>query len=277
MAVQSPYQGGMQTNIPSLSGGTRMNYDNSDRGDVENNPSSESFKRYQQLQTQSGDSDYQNMLRAQWERDNPNAGTSGAEQNSLYNMYKSRVGLKNALGDQISNAPKQLQMEKDSLNQTAAAALDQGTRNTKQNYNSRGLLYSGMREGGEQAVRGAVAGQLASGMAGAERESNNATESAKSAYESIGLADQQENLRLSNQAFDTASANNIARLQAVQQLGYGLGQVAGTAYGSRNSAPTPSMQNPTTNWNPNQMQMPQVGSQYGGSSTATSYGLLGGG
>lgn len=204
-----------------------------------------SLDRYNDVNKQYGsDSDVSGALRAGWELQNKNAGTSGAEQQALLNMYRTRIGIKNELGSQIASNPEQLQMAKDNLNQSAGAALEQGTRNTRQNFNSRGLLYSGMRQGGEQSVRGAVAGQLASGTAAAERGAKTSLEAAKSAYASVDLANQQEALKMAHDAFDTANANNIARLQAMQTLGEGVGRstglLAGNYYGPQQRPPNTS-------------------------------------
>ena len=234
----SPYRGGMPTDFNQFgknAGGGIQNYGPSGKygsnSDYDYSPVA--YQRYQDINKQYGsDPDVAGALRSGWELQNPNAGTNSAEQTALLNMYKSRIGIKNSLAEQIANNGNQLQSEKDSLNLEAGRALDQGVRGARQNYNRRGLLYSGMREGAEQGARGAVAGAYASGMAGAERESANSLEAAKSAYDQVDLATQQEALTRANQAFDTASANNIARLQAMQQLGYGLGRVGGLVAGS---------------------------------------------
>lgn len=237
MATNSdPYQGGFKTDW-NFQGGTRKNFDFSpgDSRQVENNPSSTGYQNYQTAQNQSTDSDYKQMLRAQWERDNPNAGTSSAEQNALYNMYKGRVGQKNTLSDRIAGAGDQLKGQIGGLNAQAGEDLNYGTKAVRQNYNSRGLLYSGMREAGEQGVRGAVAGSLAGGTSAARRESENSVNAAKNAYASIGLASEHEQIQLAQQAFDTANANSIARMQAMQQLGNSVGQVGGLAAGAYNA------------------------------------------
>lgn len=241
-----PYAGGFRTDY-NFVGGTRASGDADyssgnglhSGGDsahwIETDPNSSAYKSYQQAQGQSNDSDYKQMLRAQWERDNPNAGTSYAEQNALYNMYKGRVAKKNTLSDQIGGAGGLLQDQLGNLNAQAGADLNQGTKTARQNYNSRGLLYSGMREAGEQGVRGAVAGSLASGSANARRESENSVNAAKSAYSAVGLASEQEQIQLAQQAFDTANANSIARMQAMQQLGSSIGNVGGLAAGYYNA------------------------------------------
>lgn len=199
-----------------------------------------------------------------------NDGVDSQANQAMIDMYKGRIGMKNTLAQQIASSPQQLQMQKDQVTGATNRALDQGTRNTRQNFNSRGLLYSGMREGGEQAVRGAVAGQYGRGMAGAERDNANSVSAAQNAYAAVDLANQKDAMDKANAAFDTASANNIARLQAMQQLGAGVGQSAGMIAGSYGRTPS---QNPMSGFQPmsSQMQMPQMGSQY----SHTGGGLLG--
>lgn len=238
----NPYQGGLQTEFSNTAiRGPRtgnFNYDSSGAND----------------QDVRGAQKYQNMI------DNPNEGSDYNSDNANLQMYKSRIGLKNSLAERIAHGNMELQDEKDSVVDSANQALDSGTRNTRQNYNQRGLLYSGMREGGEQAVRGAVAGQYARGMAGAERDVANSVQGAKNAYAAVDLANQQEQLKMANAAFDTAHANNIARLQAMQQLGAGVGYAGGQIAGYY--ANRKQVENPTSGWNPQELQQPQMGSQY---------------
>lgn len=198
-----------------------------------------------------------------------NQGVDFNHNNALIDMYKTRIGLKNSLAEQIGAAPGLLNQEQDVNKAVSGQAVGEGLKNTRQNYNSRGLLYSGMREGGEGKVKAAGASQLANAMASTSRESANTLDAAKAAYASVDLASQQDHLDRANQAFDTANANNIARLQAMQQLGSGVGAAAGYAAGSYNS----SGSNPTTNWNPEPLQNPGLGSQY---TPQQNYGLLGG-
>lgn len=180
-----------------------------------------------------------------------------ADQASL-DAVKSRIGLKNSLAEQISGAPDMLNRTKSNLNAGATAAMSHGLQQTRENFNRRGLLYSGLREGGEQSVRGGIAGELASGQVGAERESANSVTAAKSAYGSVGLAMQQEQIQRASQAFETANANNIARLQAMQQLGQGVGYAGGMIAGSYANK-TPMQVQPLEH---QELSMPQMGSQY---------------
>lgn len=178
---------------------------------------------------------------------------------ALENLYKTRIGLKNTLSDEIGRAEGLLKQQQDTNKLTAGSAVGQGLKNTRENFNSRGLLYSGAREGGEQQVKSAGASQLAGAMAGSARDSANSTNAAKAAYASVDLATQQDTLNRANQAFDTANQNNIARLQAMQQLGAGIGQAAGSIAGSYSSpsAPVATDGSVPYNYNPNAGNMYQ--------------------
>ncbi len=218
------------------------------------------------------DSDVRGAAAAQNQLDSEtqgNTGVSNAEQMALLNMYKGRIGLKNSLSEQIGGADDMVKQEQDLERAAAGSAVGQGIKTTRQNYNGRGLLYSGMREGGEQNIRQAGAAQLASSMASSAREGANAKSAAQNAYASVDLANQQEMLQRSNEAFDTANANSIARRQAMQQLGAGLGAAAGSFAGSQSST-GPTYQNPASGFGSG-----GSGFQYNGPSSG-SYGLLGG-
>jgi hypothetical protein len=153
----------------------------------------------------------------------------------------SNINTKNALAEQIATAEGG--MKSGALHDVygeATRALNQGLKKTNENYNNRGLLYSGLREGGEQKVRAGVGAKLSSDIASTNREMSNVAAKAKAAYAQVGLQNQQQTIELANQAFETASRNNVARLQAYQQFWGGLGQAAGTYFGSREDASAPS-------------------------------------
>ncbi len=202
------------------------------------------------------DSDVRGAAAAQNELDKESAGDTGvsnAEQMAILNGYKARIGLKNSLSEQIGGSDAQTKSELDAEKAISGSAVGQGIKTTRTNYNGRGLLYSGMREGGEQNIRQAGASQLASSMAATTREGANAKTAAQNAYASVDLANQQEMLQRSNEAFDTASANSIARRQALQQLGAGVGGAMGSIVGS--SSPSgPSYQNPANGYEFNGLQ-----------------------
>ena len=144
-----------------------------------------------------------------------------------YESAANRVALKKALAEQISAVPGQTAQELGLLQNEAGSALGSAIGETRKNYNQRGLLYSGMRQGAEQGVRGRVATALASGQAQTQRDAENTLTKQKAAFASIGLAEQEKQNQLAQQAFDQSYQNSIARRQAMQQLMGGVGQAAG--------------------------------------------------
>lgn len=155
-----------------------------------------------------------------------------------------RIGKKNALGSAIARNPELEGSAENDLRYSASHALSEGLKNTKQNYGSRGLLYSGLRQGGEASVRSNVAGNLAEGLADTKRNYANVAQQQKEAYAALGQQQEQMRLDRANETFDTVTKNNVARAQAMQQLGEGFGRVAGTFAGSqsRTTAATPGSQ-----------------------------------
>lgn len=171
----------------------------------------------------------------------------GVDQGALAAQIKAlqaRIGLKNSLGQAIDQNPKEMNQAIQNQRDIANQNLSTGLKKTRENYNSRGLLYSGMREGGEQGIKSNAAASLASGIAGTSRDYQNTLASEKSAYTSLGFAQQQADLDRANQAFEITTKNNIARAQAYEQLGYGVGSLAGTMYGQQ-KAPAAQQAKPT--------------------------------
>lgn len=168
----------------------------------------------------------------------------GVDQGALAAQIKAlqaRIGLKNELGSAIATNPEEMGQSVQNQRELANEALSSGIHKTRQNYNSRGLLYSGLREGGEQGIKGKVGSSLASNIASTKRDYQNTLASEKAAYTSLGFAQQAADLERANQAFEVTTRNNIARAQAYEQLGYGVGSLAGYAT-TKNAQPAAPMQ-----------------------------------
>ncbi len=278
----SPYQGGLTSDFSGLANTAEENaFHGPDGGQDGQDTSRLNNKKYMSnLQGANGtDPDVVQANYQAWQLANHPGGMDTAESQALFNMYQGRIGEKNSLASQIAGSDSQLAQQQDLNKATAGSAVGEGLKNTRQNYNDRGLLYSGARQGGEAAVRASGASQLASSMAGTARDAANAKTTAQNAYASVDLANQQDSLNRATQAFDTANANNIARLQAFQQLGSGLGSAAGSIAGSQSTS-GPSYQNPASGWAPSlsadgSLGMPAMGSQYQYNPNS-SQGLLGG-
>ena len=171
-----------------------------------------------------------------------NHGVDGAAISAQLAAVKARIGLKNALGQGIAGNEAAERSAEGEIRAEANNALTSGIKNTRENFNNRGMLYSGMRQGGEGAVRSGVAANMGAGLANTKRDYGNLKDQQKLAYAAVGQAQEAARIQSANQAFDTVSRNNIARQQAYQQLGEGLGRAAGTMYSAQGAAPqsTPS-------------------------------------
>jgi hypothetical protein len=239
-----PYRGGLKSDF-DFSGWTGS-YDGSTEGEGQspyaNDP--ESFG-YNSGGAGDSDADVRGAAQAAFELQHAGSGTSRADQQALLNMYKGRIATKNTLAEQIAGSDRNLREQEDLLTGAAGEALGSGLKNTRENFNSRGLLYSGLRQGGEQKVKQGVAGSLSSGISGAKRDAANAKSSAQNAYAAVGLQNAQESLQLAHQAFETATRNSIARLQAMQQLGSAAGSAIGTMAGSRQQSPSAPSNQPS--------------------------------
>lgn len=152
--------------------------------------------------------------------------------------YEARSAQRQGLIQGIEDLPDQYGNEVNQLTREAGRAQGEGVSNTRKNFNRRGLLYSGLRESGEQGVKNSVASNLQSGVSGATRDYQNLLNSRKQALAGIELASKQEALNNANAAFEMTTRNNVARAQALQQLGEGVGYAAGSYYGRK--SPTPS-------------------------------------
>lgn len=140
-----------------------------------------------------------------------------------------RRGLLSAVAD----APSQLRDERELIKSDADTALASGIKNTRQNFNNRGMLYSGLRQGGEQSLRTNVASTMASQVGQANRESGNLVTSQKNALAAIGLKSAQVATAQANATYESNMRSKIARQQAMQQMGQGIGYAAGALYGAR--------------------------------------------
>lgn len=114
------------------------------------------------------------------------------------------------------------------LRNEASQALNQGIENTRENFNRRGLLYSGYRQGAEAGVRGQIQSGLEQSIVGSNRELEDLAKSKETAAAEVGLSGWRDSLARSQQLQDIRMENAIKRRQAIQQLG----QAAGYGYGS---------------------------------------------
>lgn len=184
-----------------------------------------------------------------------NNGFSYNEQDALLNSLKSRINAKNNLGLQIAGAQGQLNSQLEIDKYMANRALGEGLRNTRQNLSQRGALYSDARAGAEQGLRNRVSSQLKSTMAADTSEYQSGVDKAKEQYTAIQNHTEAQNLNIASQAIEINMQNQIARAQAFQQLGQGVGYAAGTVASLDYSNRSPAV-SPTSGWNPAPLDTP---------------------
>lgn len=112
-------------------------------------------------------------------------------------------------------------------------ALQSGLKGTKQNFNRRGLLYSGLREAGEQSVRGKVASTMAGQKAEANQDLRKMATAKATKAAQVGLQGYQDSVNREAEIAGISLKNQVARAQAMQQLGQTGGYIAGSMYGNR--------------------------------------------
>lgn len=159
------------------------------------------------------------------------------------NKYLAQAGQRREMKGQLAGLGEVQGREERLLTNEANRAVDQGVKRTRENMNRRGLLYGGMREGGEAQVRAQGAATLSANLAGARRDYANQADAIKKSIASIGLANQQQQLEMANQVMESNMRNAIARRQAYQQLGEGVGYAAGAYFnrGQDEGPPPPKM------------------------------------
>jgi hypothetical protein len=155
---------------------------------------------------------------------------------SAMNNLLARAGQRKELKTQLSALPGQQQDEENMLTREATTAMGEGLKKTRQNYNQRGLLYGGMREGGESQVRSQTASALSSNLSGVRRDYQNEADAKKTAIAQLGLAAQKEALERASMVQEQTMKNSVARMQAYQQLGQGVGYAGARAYSAYSSS-----------------------------------------
>lgn len=139
-----------------------------------------------------------------------------------------------------ADMPKLLADERAGIKAAGDTATAQGIKTTRQNYNRRGLLYSGLRQGGEQTVRSNVASGVARQTAGVNKQYKDLANAKDNAAANVGLAGYGEALQRANMLNDSRMQNQIERQQSMQQLGQGLGYLGGMAASNYGSGPQTS-------------------------------------
>lgn len=118
----------------------------------------------------------------------------------------------------------------------ARDTLDTGLNTIRVGSNNRGMLFSGLREHGEQSLRSDLASMLAAQQRNINQEAEEIATAKEKTAASTGLATFGRNLENSERLFNLRLENAINRRRALADLGAGLGYGAG-AFAGRGKTP----------------------------------------
>lgn len=128
----------------------------------------------------------------------------------------------------------------DQIGKEGDMALEKGLTGNRRNYNRRGLLFSGLREGGDQDVRGRVASTMAGQKAQSNKELSDMAKSKWNTVAQVGLQGYQDSVNREAEIAGISLQNQVARAQSMQQLGQVGGQATGYFYGGGGQQSTPN-------------------------------------
>lgn len=156
-------------------------------------------------------------------------------------LFGEAVDFDKSLGGLKTQAGNQIQSEGD-------LALQSGVKHNNQDFNRRGLLYSGLREAGETGVRGRVASTMATQRAQSNQDLTKMGTAKYTKAAQVGLQGYQDAVNREAEIEGVNLQNQVARAQAMQQLGQTAGYGIGAYYGSRQ---TPASNGINSNYTPN--------------------------
>lgn len=160
-----------------------------------------------------------------------------AEQTALRKrLYGEAQDFRSNLGGMQGDA-------RNNITRGANQAIESGELGVRRGMNQRGMLYSGMREAGEQGVRANVASQMAKQTVASNKELEDLASRKEQVAASVGLDSYRDAVARESEIANMNMANSVARAQAMQQIGQGAGYAAG-AYAGR-AQPTTATATPT--------------------------------
>lgn len=148
-------------------------------------------------------------------------------------LFGEAVDFDNSLGGLKEQAGNQIQNE-------GNLALESGLKHNNQDFNRRGLLYSGLREAGETGVKGRVASTMANQRSQSNQDLGKMATAKYTKAAQVGLQGYQDAVNREAEIEGINLQNQVARAQAMQQLGNTAGYAAGAYYGSRGTPSSPS-------------------------------------
>lgn len=156
-----------------------------------------------------------------------------------------RKRLYGEAADFRSNLGEMQGEQRNNITRGANQALESGEKGVRTSMNQRGMLYSGMREAGEQGVRANVASTMAKQTMQSNKELEDLANKKEQVAASVGLDSYRESVQRESEIAAQNMANQVARAQAMQQLGQNAGYAMG-AYSQRSTTPTTTASTPST-------------------------------
>lgn len=123
------------------------------------------------------------------------------------------------------------------LRRQAEDMVESGTKDIRKGFSSRGLLYSGLRQGAESGLKGQVAGELARSQAQLRSDLEDEARAKEFMAARYGLQGYEEARQRYEQVYNQRLRNALERRKRFSQIGSGLGYAIGAGVGSMGSSP----------------------------------------
>lgn len=153
-----------------------------------------------------------------------------------------RAGIKTEAEDFRANLPDYIRQRQGVLADTARMAEEQGVRRTREGFEGRGLLYSGLAQSGEAGLRGEIRTQLRRGQSEIAQSAEELARRKELAAAASGLEQASQLMNEAEQYYNMSMQNQIARRRAMQGLIGGIGYGIGSFIGSQNKPETPTQE-----------------------------------
>jgi len=137
-----------------------------------------------------------------------------------------------------ANLPKYTQERYRDVATLGHEALRDTNKLIRRNASRRGMFNSGMRLGQESGARGRLASMLASQRADINREAQDLAGAKEETAANVGLAGFDSAIQRSNNMYQQAMQQEMARRKAMGQLGQGVGYGLGAYFGNKEQTPT---------------------------------------
>lgn len=143
-----------------------------------------------------------------------------------------RKKLQDFATDYEAKAPELRNQRVQGLLGTYGDTLREGSRKLKEDYNRRGLLYSGLRAKGEGEFKSGLEGSLRKEIYNVNKEISDISQAQKEAAAAVGLQNAQELAQRAEDLYNLQTENQLARQRSLQAMASGIGSLAGMAMGN---------------------------------------------